>query len=287
MRICRIACSSLLLLLVFSVQGRAATKAVEEFCPVVAWGEFAEGDSPDGKLTAYLLGGWSGKAWLQDKAAAVFVRGGEKYRFYNLTGELGVAPGGPPSAFGEEGDPCNETLALSFAAHPRIKGGFVAVGGTFNPLPRVTKLLSTEQQVYRDAAAAILREQGIARPDVRLAQVIRVDLEGDGAEEVLVSASRYDKGLGPKAVSGDYSMVFLRRVVNGKVVTRLIAGDFFPKVVKFGAPAEHRIGAILDLNGDGVMEIVLFGRYYEGDWISAFQVDREEIVKIFQTGCGA
>lgn len=82
-------------------------------------------------------------------------------------------------------------------------------------------------------------------------------------------------------------MVFLRRVLNGKVDTRLIAGDFFPKAVKFGSPAEHRVAAILDLNGDGIMEIVLFGRYYEGDWLTAFQVDREGIVEIFSSGCGA
>lgn len=283
----RITCAVFSVLLVFPVQGDAGPNAMEAFCPVVARGEFAEGESPDVKFTAYLLGGWSGNVWLQDKAAASFVRGGEKYRFYNLTGELSVAVGDPPSAFGEEGDPCHETSAVFFAAPPKIKGGFVAVGGTFNPLPRAPKLLSAEQQVYKDAAAAILREKGVARPDVRLTQVIRVDLEGDGSEEVLVSATHYAGGVSPKADSGDYSMVFLRRVANGRVVTRLIAGDFFPKAVKFGAPAEHRIGAILDLNGDGVMEIVLFGRYYEGDWIEAFQVEREEIVKIFYAGCGA
>lgn len=286
MRFSPIVCT-VLVLLALPVQGRAGSNAVGSFCPVVARGKIAGGESSDGKLTAYLLGGWSGKAWLQDKAAAPLVRGGERYRFYDLTGVLGSAAGDLPSAFGEEGEPCYETMTVSFGAPPRIKGDFVAVGGAFDPLPRPPSLLSTNQQVYKDAAAAILREKGIARPDVRLTQVIRVDLKGDGVEEVIVSATHYAKGVSPRTASGDYSMVFLRRVLNGKVDTRLIAGDFFPKAVKFGSPAEHRVAAILDLNGDGIMEIVLFGRYYEGDWLTAFQVDREGIVEIFSSGCGA
>jgi hypothetical protein len=160
------------------------------------------------------------------------------------------------------------------------------VGGSFNPLPRLPRLLSTEQQVYKDAAAAILRQKGITSPHVRLTQVIRVDLDGDGTEEVLVSATHYVKGLRPSAAPGDYSLVFLRRVVKGHVVTSLIAGDFFPKGVKFGAPGEHRVGAVLDLNGNGIMEIVLFGRYYEGDWVAAYRLQGDKVIKIFSAGCG-
>ncbi|MCX5887857.1 MAG: hypothetical protein NTY36_00210 [Deltaproteobacteria bacterium] len=103
------------------------------------------------------------------------------------------------------------------------------MGGSFNALPRVPRLLDTEQQVYKDAAADILRQKGLAHPQLRLNQVSRVDLEGDGAEEVLVSATHYARGLSASDSPGDYSLVFLRRLVKGKVVTNLIAGDFFPK----------------------------------------------------------
>ena len=44
--------------------------------------------------------------------------------------------------------------------------------------------------------------------------------------------------------------------------------------------------AVLDLNGDGVMEIVVSGRYYEGDWIAAYKAEGNEITKIFSAGCG-
>ena len=179
MRFRWIACITLLALLAFPAPGNSGPKAVEAFCPVIARGFLLEEELRNGKLTGYLLGGWSKDGWLQDKAAASLLRGGEKYRFYNLTGEVGVAVGSPPSFLGKEGEPCHDTLEVSFAHPPGVQGGLVAVGASFNALPRIPKLLSTEQQVYKDAAAAILREKGIARPQVRLTQVIRVDLEGD------------------------------------------------------------------------------------------------------------
>jgi hypothetical protein len=277
----RTACLGLLVLLAFPILGNAGPPAVPAFCPVVA-----THNAGGGSFTGYLLGGWSRDGWLHDQAAARLLRGGETYRVYNLTGELGTALGSPPHPFGEEGDPCHETLAVTLSTSSKVQGSLVAVGGSFNALPRVPRLLSTEQQVYKDAAAAILKQQGIASPEVRLTQVIRVDLEGDGTEGVLVSATHYAQGLSPRASPGDYSLVFLRRVVGGKVVTNLIEGDFFPKGLEFGAPGEHRVEAVLDLNGDGVMEIVLFGRYYEGDWIAAYRVEGDKVIKIFTAGCG-
>lgn len=272
---------ALLVFLAFPLPGNPEPQTGPAIYPVVATDTAGGGD-----LTGYLLGGWSKDGWLQDKAAASLLRSGETYRFYSLTGELGAALGSPPHPLSEKGDPCHKTLAVSFATSPKSTGGLVAVGGAFNALPRVPRLLSTAQQAYKDAAAAILKQKGIARPEVRLTQVIRVDLEGDGSEEVLVSATHYAKGLSASASPGDYSLVFLRRVVGGKVVTDLIEVDSFPKGLEFGAPGEHRVGAVLDLNGDGVMEIVLFGRYYEGDWVAAYRIERDTVIKIFSTGCG-
>jgi hypothetical protein len=281
-----LACLVLIGLLAFPTPGNTGFKTMDAFSPVVALNPSQQADHRHGNPACYLLGGWSKDGWLQDKAAGSLLHGGEKYRSYSLNRELGTAVGGPPHPLGEINEPCHDTLVVSFTAAPEGREGLVAVGGSFNPLPRMPRLQSTKQKVYINAAAAILRQKGITRPNVRLTQVIRVDLEGDGTEEVLVSATYYAKGLSPSAAPGDYSLVFLRRLVKGTVATRVIAGDFFPKGVQFGAPGEHRVGAVLDLNGDGVMEIVLFGRYYEGEWAAAYRADRDKVIKIFSAGCG-
>ena len=57
-------------------------------------------------------------------------------------------------------------------------------------------------------------------------------------------------------------MVLLRRVVAGKVETRLIGGEFHPKAYlrkgdSFDAPNAYKVIAALDLDGDGKMEVVV------------------------------
>ena len=263
--------------------GTAMAAAVN---PIVAFNDFYR----DSKPTGYLLGASVGGQWIQPKAAAGLIPGGENYRLYTLTGEVGNSVGGKP-AKGEEG-PCSDTLYVTLTPFPAGRGSLVAVAGTKNAMPRKLKIASIEAQAYREAAAEILRSQGIDNPKVNLTQVIQVDLDGDGVEEVLVSATNYQRfkpegGLTPDARAGDYSLVFLRKVVQGQVVTRIITGEYYPKAKKFNAPAEHRIIGVLDLNGDGIMEIVLSGRYYEGEWVDAYRVDGAKITKLFSMGCGA
>ena len=253
--------------------------------PLAAFNDFFN----DSKPTGYLLGGSAGGQWLKPEAAAPLITGGEHYRLYTLTGEVGASVGRKP-AKGEEG-PCSDTWYVTLAPFPTGRGSMVAVGGPWNAMPRTLKITSTEQQVYKEAAAEILKSQGIANPTVNLTQVIRVDLDGDGLEEVLVSATNYERfkpggGLTPNARAGDYSLVFLRRLVQGKVVTSIITGEYYPKAKEFNAPAEHRVIGVLDLNGDGILEIVLSGRYYEGDWVDAYRVEGAKVIKLSSMGCG-
>jgi hypothetical protein len=265
-----------------STHGGAAMAAA--VYPIVAFNDPFNDSRPAG----YLLGASAGGQWLKPEAAAGSIPGGENYRLYTLTGEAGASVGSKP-AKGE--DACTDTLYVTLTPFPAGRGSLVAVAGPWNAMPRRLKIASTEAQVYKEAAAAILRSQGLDNPKVNLTQVLQVDLDGDGVEEVLVSATNYAKfgsgvGVTPDARAGDYSLVFLRKVVQGKVVTRIITGEYYPKAQKFNAPSEHRIIGVLDLNGDGSLEIVLSGRYYEGDWVDAYRVDGAKIIKLFSMGCG-
>jgi hypothetical protein len=252
--------------------------------PVVAFHDPFNDSRPEG----YLLGAFAGGQWLKGEAAAGLITGGEQYRLYTLNGEVGAGKGGK-AAKGE--DACVDTFYVTLSPFPTGRGNMVAVGGPWNAMPRAVKSASIESPVYKAAATEILKSKGIANPQVNLTQVIQVDLDGDGEAEVLVSATHYERfkpggGVTPDARAGDYSLVFLRKVVQGKVVTRVITGEYYPKAKKFSGPAEHRVIGVLDLNGDGIMEVVLSGRYYEGNWVDAYRVDGAKTMKLFGMGCG-
>jgi hypothetical protein len=47
------------------------------------------------------------------------------------------------------------------------------------------------------------------------------------------------------------------------------------------------VNALVDTNGDGVLEIVVFGQYYEGSWSSVYRVRGTQVEEVLTCGCGA
>ena len=122
--------------------------------PIVAFPDFYH----ESRSTGYLLGGSAEGKWVKPQTAAGLIPGGENYRLYALTGEVGASLGHKPAK--EEEGPCSDTWYVTLAPFPQGRGSLVAVGGPWNAMPRPLKLASLEQQVYKEAAAAILKAAG-------------------------------------------------------------------------------------------------------------------------------
>ena len=156
---------------------------------------------------------------------------------------------------------------VSLSSKP--KDGVVGLDAPWNALPRKPMIADTTQAVYVEAVRDFLKSRGIADPKVRITRILRVDLEGDGEEEVLISATNYftnDKlnylpaAPFPEAPihapqRGSYSIVILRRIVDGNVQTKLVAGEVYAKPAESVAPNIYNLAAVLDLNGDGKLEV--------------------------------
>ena len=232
-----------------------------------------------------LLGGVQNGKWIAPTKVAPGMNGDTEFV---LVGWNGVEEGGVSLAKkGEVEDVCQDFTRMQFELE---QDHGVAIGTTakWNPVPRSPKAIDANNATYKTVVTNFLRKKGIAKPVVAIKEAFRVDLEGDGVEEVVLSATYYKKGLSSDAAVGDYSFVIVRTAV-GKVVTdHLLKGDFVLKRVDFDAPTENHISAIADLNGDGKMEIVLNGFYYEGDFASAFEMKNGKPVAIkeFEIGCG-
>ena len=188
---------------------------------------------------------------------------------------------------------CSDVLAVSLSL--KVEKGVIALAAPWNALPRKPRVIDPTQQVYVDAARDFLKTKGIDQPKVKIDSILRVDLDGDGEEEVLISATNYfskDERLPMRSPAGSYSMVFLRRVVAGKVESQLVEGEFHPKAYvrkedSFDAPNAYKVIATLDLDGDGKMEIVVGSNYYEGEAITIYRCDPKKVEALLSVSCGA
>ena len=235
--------------------------------------------------TRGLLGAVQNGRWLPPSRLSP--KQGETFEFV-LVGARGVEEGGVTKARrGETEDVCQDFFRFEFELQQE-HGVAIGTGSKWNPVPRPVKTLDANSKVYRTAVTEFLKKKNIARPVVRIKDIYRVDLDADGVDEIVLAATYYKKGLSASAGVGDYSFVLVRKAVGKTVTDHLLKGDFIARRVDFGAPNEYGISAIADLNGDGKMEIVLHGAYYEGESAAAFEIKNRRPVEIkeFEIGCG-
>jgi FG-GAP repeat protein len=240
--------------------------------------------------TGYLFGATANGKWIKADEAAKSMTNGTTYKIYGLTQALGQAKGGRPKPSEEE--VCADVLSVSLS--PKPEKGVIALAATWNALPRKVQVLDATQKVYVDAARDFLKTKGIAEPKVKIDNIVRVDLDGDGEDEVLISATNYfekDESAPMRSPAGSYSMVMLRRVVAGKVETQLVEGEFHPKAYvrkedSFDAPNVYKVIAVLDLDGDGKMEIVVGSHYYEGGATTIYRCGPKKCETLLSVSCG-
>ena len=243
--------------------------------------------------SGYLFGAISDGKWIKADETAKLIGEETTYRVYGLTQALGDAKGGKPTS---EGEPCDETLTVSLS--PETEKGVIAIAAPWNALPRKLQVTDPTQKVYVEAVRDFLKTKGIEQPEVKIDNILRVDLDGDGEEEVLISATNYfskDESVPMRSPAASYSMVLLRRVVAGKVETQLVVGEFYPKAYpkakqeegRFDAPNVYKVIATLDLDGDGKMEVVIHSYYYEGGETTIYRCGPKKNEALLSVACGA
>lgn len=256
------------------------------------FGQIAEFGQNGAKAESYIivemkhgavLGGVENGKFIKAETAAKKLKRGEKLIVYGLDGKNNKDTA-KIEKIRADYDVCPEYSEVETEKKP-ASGISFSSGADHNAVPRVPQKLDSDGKVYTKIVADFLKTKKISNPVVKIEQLYRVDLEGDGKDEVVIRATNY-KNFGASETKGDYSFVLVRKIVGKTVKNILLTGDFTTKDVEFSALNTHEVLAIADLNGDGKMEIIIYGQYYEGHWDEAYQIVGEKVVKVLETGCG-
>ncbi len=238
-----------------------------------------------------LLGGTQNGKWITAEKTAESLKDKTEFNIINFNGVE------KDKVFGTKGErqgACLENPVIKLPEtemdNPDENVRFaLGANAKWNPLPRIPQAISLTDKTYTKAVSDFLKTKGIAKTNIVITQIYRIDLEGDGQDEVIIAGNYYKKGMSEEQSVGDYSFVLLRKIVKGKTQNILMGGEFFTaKLVKsrdFDPPNMREISAIADLNGDGKMEFVLWDIYYEGNRTAVFEMKNGKPVKVLESEC--
>jgi hypothetical protein len=243
-------------------------------------GFYAEGagNIPSGLL----LGGSQGGRWL--RAGEVEIVGGEPYRLYTNAGFVGTATGSAPYSATVV---CPSDRNVDLYPVPETGREVIAIGGEWNALPRAVETLANDLPVYLEIVRGQLTAHGLDYPEPILLQTLRTDLDGDSQSEVLLVSYRFETEAVPQISAGDYSLVLLLDAAGGDETLVPLVADYYLENQAPAAANRYSIAGILDLNGDGRMEIVVRGLRYEGTTDAVFEWDGANAQPALVHDCGS
>jgi len=227
-----------------------------------------------------LLGGVSRDAWLVPEISVARFSGEVTYSLHNLTQEYKYFLWGKAPEFSST---C-KTYSVGTDAS-LDESGFVAVVDGWDIMKRAVTELAGDDPFYKQVVVDWLKQEGVSDPHVDSLQVYRVDLEGDGTDEVFIGATHLDDSQ-HMTKAGDYSIILMRQVVGNDAVTKLIVGDVYEsQKPEVSFPRTYSFANFIDLNQDGTLEIVVDIQKWEGFGARVFQIDGQAVIQILGAEC--
>jgi hypothetical protein len=244
-----------------------------------------------GSSTGLLLGSWRDGKWADWKHTHESLKGGEAFSAYSLTSKDADYTGAKPELSQASGEAYSITLNKVIG----VKTAAVAISGaSWDPLIRKGEETGERKNEVMDHLKKLLKQYGIDNPKIDIKKIWTVDLDGVGAAEIIIEATSvgFDNSMdgAPKPKKGDFTMVCLVQISgDGKDTTTLLGGEFLPK-----KPLEleqiinkYQLANVLDLNGDGKLEVIVETSYYEGAGAIIWDISGGRPKKVLEAADGA
>jgi hypothetical protein len=130
----------------------------------------------------------------------------------------------------------------------------------------------------QEIARTVLAQHGLGDIEPRVTEAVAVDLDGDGTVERVISATTAREAYTENAERGDYSFVAVES--GGRI--DVLNGAFFPyEPTTHPLPNLYSIGGILDVDGDGRMEVIVHYIGYEWSGDEAYRITPGRITNLF------
>lgn len=174
----------------------------------------------------------------------------------------------------------------------------LATNCAWNPVPRHATILPTDDAVSLALVQDWLQQKGLPVAEACIVQAFRVDLDGDGQTELLVCAqnilapdSAESAGWQPdaslpeaapaKATRGRYSVILLGRGTRDSGRDQALPlGQFVALDEDRQAPRLYKLCHFADLNGDGILEIVVGERQGKNLRYAVYTPQGESVVSV-------
>lgn len=231
-----------------------------------------------------LIGGSKNNEWIDVSRIADIINGNEKYTVADEKYDVVTGIGGTI----EKNEGTGAEL-INIETDSSLKGITVSYSGNWDPFPRKPQNLNNDNETYKKITREVLMSHGLNVQEPKINDIYRLDLDGDKVDEVLIEASYYkDNELSPAPRKGNYSLIFLRKIVDGKVKNIEILNDIYTEDLSFekGPSYLNEILALIDLNGDGKMEVVIKSQYYEGHGIIIYELKGDQIEDVISNADG-
>lgn len=240
-----------------------------------------------------VVGAFQGGKWLlAEKMTHLEAR---RYQVFGPAGRINQAQGAGGLKTPEICD-WNRETPLTLLERRTVQYPAYAISAPWNPQPRGVTLLAPSA-AHRQAVAAELTRRKIAG-EPNITQALRVDLDADGRDEVILGANKPGFAANAPTIEGryaenvgDYGLLMVRKLLNDTDLRTFVLDVTHldkPFDGTEGMPTmiTRRVGAILDLDGDGKMEIITEDWVHEGWGSTVWRWNGRQFVKVLEWGCG-